>query len=86
METKEFIFKGMTVNGFLMLILNILITLASIAAIVLSITYENLWFIYGIIGIILSFFIWCGFIMLEQLSSGTIREPSSALATTGLIL
>lgn len=65
METKEFIFKGMTVNGFLMLILNILITLASIAAIVLSITYENLWFIYGIIGIILSFFIWCGFIMLE---------------------
>lgn len=65
METKEFIFKGMTVNGFLMLILNILITLASIAAIALSITYENLWFIYGIIGIILSFFIWCGFIMLE---------------------
>lgn len=65
METKEFIFKGMTGNGFLMLILNILITLASIAAIVLSITYENLWFIYGIIGIILSFFIWCGFIMLE---------------------
>ncbi|MBR1621074.1 MAG: SPFH domain-containing protein [Prevotella sp.] len=65
METKEFIFKGITVNGFLMLILNILITLASIAAIVLSITYENLWFIYGIIGIILSFFIWCGFIMLE---------------------
>ncbi|MBO5612244.1 MAG: SPFH domain-containing protein [Prevotella sp.] len=65
METKEFIFKGMTVNGFLMLILNILITLASIAAIVLSIIYENLWFIYGIIGIILSVFIWCGFIMLE---------------------
>lgn len=65
METKEFIFKGMTVNGFLMLILNILITLASIAAIVLSITYENFWFIYGIIGIILSIFIWCGFIMLE---------------------
>lgn len=65
METKEFSFKGMTINGFLVLTVNLLLTLASIATIVISIILGNMWFIYGIIGLIATLFIWFGFIVLE---------------------
>lgn len=37
MENKEFTFKGTTLNGFLMLFVNLFLTLASIALIVLGI-------------------------------------------------
>ena len=65
METKEFAFKGLTINGFLMLCINLILTLGGIALIVLSIINENLLFIPGGIILILSLFLWGGFIMLE---------------------
>lgn len=65
METKEFAFKGLTINGFLMLCINLILTLGSIALIVLSIINENLLFIPGGIILILSLFLWGGLIMLE---------------------
>ena len=37
MENKEFTFKGMTVNGFLMLFVNLFLTILSIALIVLGV-------------------------------------------------
>lgn len=65
METKEFAFKGLTINGFLMLCINLILTLGGIALIVLSIINENLLFIPGGIILILSLFLWGGLIMLE---------------------
>lgn len=41
MENQEFTFKGKTVNGFLMLILNILVVLICAAAFVLGVSMEN---------------------------------------------
>ena len=66
METKEFTFRGVTVNGFAMLFFNLLLTIAGIAAIVLFIGYGD-WrlIVGGPLLLILSFFIWPGFIMLE---------------------
>ncbi|MBR3390633.1 MAG: SPFH domain-containing protein [Prevotella sp.] len=65
METKEFAFKGLTINGFLMLCINLILTLGGITLIVLSIINENLLFIPGGIILILSLFLWGGLIMLE---------------------
>lgn len=65
METKEFAFKGLTINGFLMLCINLILTLGGIALIVLSIINENLLFIPGGIILILSLFLWGGLIKLE---------------------
>ena len=65
METKEFAFKVLTINGFLMLCINLILTLGGIALIVLSIINENLLFIPGGIILILSLFLWGGLIMLE---------------------
>ena len=66
METKEFTFRGVTFNGFAMLFFNLLLTIAGIAAIVLFIGYGD-WrlIVGGPLLLILSFFIWPGFIMLE---------------------
>lgn len=65
METKEFAFKGLTINGFLMLCINLILTFGGITLIVLSIINENLLFIPGGIILILSLFLWGGLIMLE---------------------
>ena len=66
METKEFTFRGVTFNGFAMLFFNLLLTIAGIAAIVMFIGYGDWWLILaGPLMLILSFFIWPGFIMLE---------------------
>ena len=66
METKEFSFRGLTCNGFAMLFFNLLLTIAGVAAIVLFIGYGD-WrlIVSGPLMLILSFFIWPGFIMLE---------------------
>ena len=58
METKEFTFHGVTVNGFAMLFFNLLLTIAGIAAIVLFIGYGD-WrlIVGGPLLLILSFFI-----------------------------
>lgn len=69
MEKKEFTFNGTTLNGFLMLFVNIALTLAAIAAIVWGIIIDNsLTGIYvgaGLVTLIATFIIWFGFVMLE---------------------
>ena len=71
MENKEFQFKGATLGGFPMLFANILLTLLSIALIVLGILQEPnevlMWLPIGIGAVVLvsTFFIWGGFVMLE---------------------
>ena len=71
MENKEFQFKGATLGGFPMLFANILLTLLSIALIVLGILQEPnevlMWLLIGIGAVVLvsTFFIWGGFVMLE---------------------
>lgn len=69
MEKKEFAFKGTILNGFLMLFVNIALTLAGIAAIVWAIILDNtqsgLWTSIGLIALIATLFLWGGFVMLE---------------------
>ncbi|WP_297150846.1 SPFH domain-containing protein [uncultured Prevotella sp.] len=71
MENKEFQFKGATLGGFTMLFANILLTLSSIALIVMGILQESNEVLMGVligIGVVLlvsTFFIWGGFVMLE---------------------
>ena len=71
MENKEFQFKGATLGGFPMLFANILLTLSSIALIVMGILQESnevlMWLLIGIGAVVLvsTFFIWGGFVMLE---------------------
>ena len=71
MENKEFTFKGMTLNGFMMLFANMALTVASIALIALAIAHNT----YGIADItmivvgglmlVTTLFIWAGFMMVE---------------------
>ncbi|WP_440433243.1 SPFH domain-containing protein [Prevotella sp.] len=71
MENKEFQFKGATLGGFLMLFANILLTLLSIALIVLGILQEpnevlmGLLIGIGAVVLVSTFFVWGGFVMLE---------------------
>ena len=71
MENKEFQFKGATLGGFPMLFANILLTLLSIALIVMGILQEPNEMLMGLlIGIgavvlVSTFFVWGGFVMLE---------------------
>ena len=71
MENKEFQFKGATLGGFPMLFANILLTLSSIALIVMGILQESNEVLMGVligIGVVLlvsTFFVWGGFVMLE---------------------
>ena len=66
MESKEFSYKGTTLNGFAMLFINLLQTLGAIALFVLAINTES-WplGVIGVLWLIVTFFIWAGFIMLE---------------------
>lgn len=69
MEKKEFTFNGTTLNGFLMLFVNIALTIAAIAAIVWGIVIDNsqsgIYVGLGIVTLIATLVIWCGFVMLE---------------------
>ena len=71
MENKEFQFKGATLGGFTMLFANILLTLLSIALIVMGILQEpnevlmGLLIGIGAVVLVSTFFIWGGFVMLE---------------------
>jgi len=70
METKEFTFKGFTMNGFVMLFLNIALTVLSIWMIARGIGLTGnvdsaLLIVLGSILLIITLFIWGGFIMLE---------------------
>lgn len=65
METKEFSFSGLKVNGFLMLFLNFILILAS-AGLIIFLSQISVWIIVlGILGLVKSFFIWAGFFQLE---------------------
>ncbi|MCR5575295.1 MAG: SPFH domain-containing protein [Bacteroidaceae bacterium] len=66
MATNEFNYQGTTLNGFGMLFFNLLLTIGGIAAIILFIIYGNWWLIVaGPLALLVSFFLWAGFIMLE---------------------
>jgi hypothetical protein len=71
MENKEFQFKGATLGGFPMLFANILLTLLSIALIVMGILHEpnevlmGLLIGMGAVVLVSTFFVWGGFVMLE---------------------
>lgn len=71
MENKEFQFKGATLGGFPMLFANILLTLLSIALIVMGIFQEpnevlmGLLIGIGAVVLVSTFFVWGGFVMLE---------------------
>lgn len=71
MENKEFQFKGATLGGFPMLFANILLTLLSIALIVMGILHEpnevlmELLIGIGAVVLVSTFFVWGGFVMLE---------------------
>lgn len=73
MEKKEFTFNGTTINGFLMLFLNIVVTIAAIAAAVYGIIINGTgcglvsdFLIGGGMAVLfVTLFLWAGFIMLE---------------------
>lgn len=70
MENKEFTFKGMALNGFLMLFVNLFLTLASIALIVLGINIGDsaCGITTGVCGgllAIVALIMWCGMMQLE---------------------
>lgn len=70
MENKEFTFKGTTLNGFLMLFVNLFLTLASIALIVLGINIgdSTCGITTGVCGgllVIVTLIMWCGMMQLE---------------------
>ena len=81
METKEFQFKGIVMNGFLMLFVNIALSVLSIVGIVYSIIQLDEsngtcggWLLGGCVLLLLvSIIMWCGLIMLE---------PNEAKVTT----
>ena len=73
METKEIAFKGLVMNGFLMLFVNFLILVLSIVTIVFSIILldesdgsNGGWLLGGgILLLVVNIFMWCGHMMLE---------------------
>ena len=71
MENKEFTFKGKTLNGFMMLFVNLALTVVSIALIALAIarnTYDIAdiaMIVGGGILLVVTLFIWAGFMMVE---------------------
>ena len=66
MNEKEFNFAGMKLNGFAMLFANLALTAAGIAMIVWGISAEMFAYaLVGILALVLTFFLWPGFIMLE---------------------
>ena len=70
MENKEFAFQGKTINGILMLVINLLVFLTGIGMFVLTCLSEETWqaCVYGIssaVLLILSIICICGFILVE---------------------
>ena len=70
MENKEFAFQGKTINGILMLVINLLVFLAGIGMFVLACLSEETWLacvcgISSAVLLILSIICICGFILVE---------------------
>ena len=79
MENKEFQFKGATLGGFTMLFANILLTLLSIALIVLGILQESnevlMWLLIGIGAVVLvSTFFYMGWLCDARARRGTCND------------
>ena len=81
MEKKEYAFKGIVMNGFLMLFVNAAVLILSLVGIVYSIIWldgsngaEGGWLLGGsLLLLIVDIFLWCGLMMLE---------PNEAKVTT----
>ena len=81
METKEYVFKGTVMNGFLMLFVNAVVAILSIIGIVYSIILldgsngaNGDWLLGGsLLLLIINIIMWCGFLLLE---------PNEAKVTT----
>lgn len=71
MENKEFTFKGMTLNGFMMLFVNMALTVVCIALIALAIAHntygiaDTAMIVVGGVMLVTTLFIWAGFMMVE---------------------
>jgi len=65
METKEFAFKGMALNGFLMLGINLALTLLGVLLIVSGVDGAYFKCFLGGLLLVATLFIWAGFIMQE---------------------
>ncbi len=68
METKEKRFEGTVLNGFLMLFVDLVLTIVCPALVILSIAIDAVpgyYLVLGVLGCILTIILWCGFIMLE---------------------
>lgn len=71
MEKNEFTFKGMTLNGFMMLFVNLALTVLSIALIVLGIVRgvcsaaDITMIVGGMVLLVATLFVWAGFMMVE---------------------
>ena len=73
MTTNEIEYKGFTMNGFLMLLLNLVLSIGSTALIVIGAIHlaeDDIaggagTLILGCVLLVVSFIIWCGFLMLE---------------------
>ena len=66
METKEFQFRGLVLNGIMMLIFTLLATIGGITLIIYAAVYEILWpAIIGILLLICAFFSCFGFMQIE---------------------
>ena len=66
MNGKEFDFAGMKLNGFAMLFVNLALMAIGIAMIVWGINAEMFAYaLVGILSLVLTFFLWPGFFMLE---------------------
>lgn len=65
MKTQEFEFKGFVGNGFAFLFLNLILTALSVASFFLGDVLGAMAYILGVVGLVLTFFIWVGVKQLE---------------------
>ena len=65
MEGREFEFKGMVVNGFLMIFIILLLTVLFVLSFFMKEELGVSAYVIGIVGIVFTFFLWPGIIQLE---------------------
>ena len=65
MKTQEFEFKGFVGNGFAFLFLNLILTALSVASFFFGDVLGAMAYILGVVGLVLTFFIWVGVKQLE---------------------
>ena len=86
METKEFQFKGLTLSGFAMLFLNILLTVLSAVMVVAGFVWCQHELLAGLlIGVgfallAVTLFVWGGFVMVELLKTEDIHPPKTGIS------